>query len=134
MMKHKIMGGALNRTNGFNYISDTEFISISNPSAAEYNIEEKHVKKRVTGFKIVKPKTGNISWKPIKGPGPGVGSYETKKDLVLPKSPRAAMGRDKLKSFLDELQKKKQKIPGVGDYDINPCYRRITRPLKTTRW
>ena len=134
MMKDKIMGGALSKTAGFNYMSDTEYRAVTWPSAAEYSIEDKLVKKRTLGFKIVKPKLDKISWKPVKSPGPAVGSYENKKELVMPKSPRAAIGTEKLKSFLDDLQKKKLKIPGVGEYDIHPCFRKIARPMRTTRW
>lgn len=91
-------------------------------------------KRESPGTRLSGLNNNTISWKPVKSPEPGAGSYEMKKDLVLQKSPRAAMGKEKLKSFLDDLQKKKQKIPGVGDYDINPCYRKIARPMKTTRW
>lgn len=56
MMKKKIMGGAMTRTSGLSFMSDTEFRAVTSPSAAEYSIEEKQVKKRVTGYKIVRPK------------------------------------------------------------------------------
>lgn len=133
MLKQRIRGSDIGKCKGFNFMSETEFLGLTNPSPASYSIQKQLTERRSPGWRIVKPKGPKTHWKPIKSSQPGVGTYETNMEKILPKSPRAAIGKDKLKSVLDGLVKSKRKIPGVGDYNINECYNKISRPMRTTR-
>ena len=133
LMDERIIGSQMSKTQGFNFLSETEYLGHCTPSAVSYQINEKLVTKRCPGYKIVKPKDGKLSWKPVKSPGPAVGLYKTEREFILPKSPRTVIGKEKLKSVIESLAKDKKKVPGVGEYNTPDCFNKISRPMRTTR-
>mmetsp|Transcript_27069 Transcript_27069/g.23920 ORF Transcript_27069/g.23920 Transcript_27069/m.23920 type:complete len:137 (+) Transcript_27069:237-647(+) len=133
MPKVRIRGGGLDKTKGFSFMSETEYLGKSSPSVGQYEINEKLVSKRATGYKIVKPKNNKMNWKPVKKSGAAVGLYKTDSELFMPKSPRTIVGKEKLRSVLDGIIRLKKKIPGVGQYDHHLCIDKISRPMRTSR-
>lgn len=133
---NKIKGLGMSKCQGISFMSETEYLSQASPSSHSYNLNDNLVKKRTTSYKIVKPqgKKYKLKWKAAKVAGAAVGSYNAEKDRILPKSPRAFIGTDKIKTITDDISKKKKVIPGVGKYNISPCYDRIARPMKTSRF
>lgn len=118
LMKAKIIGSKFSKTSGLNFMSETEFLGNESPSGADYNVKDDLVMKRCSSYRIIKPKGNKIGWKPVKDPGAAVGLYETDCKLVIPKSPGVKIGKDKIKSIIDEIAKQKKKIPSVGNYNI----------------
>ncbi|CAI2374160.1 unnamed protein product [Moneuplotes crassus] len=133
LRKYKSKITAFDKANGFNFLSETEHLAQRNPSPDQYKPEEKWVTKKVPQYKIVKSKENKMNWKPVKTTGASVGLYSTTSHLVLPKSPRTVFAKEKLKSVIQGMSLKKKKVPGVGEYTINPCYDKISRPMRTSR-
>jgi hypothetical protein len=133
LIKAKIIGSKFTKTSGLNFMSETEFLGNCSPSSSYYDVKDEVIKKRCASYRIIKPKGNRMGWKPVKDMGAAVGLYETTSHLVMPKSPGVKMGKDKIKSIIDEITKQKKKIPSVGNYDIVECYNKISRPMRTSR-
>jgi len=133
MIKERIIGSKFSKTQGFDFMSETEYLGNSSPSSATYKINEDVTRRRSSSYRIVKPKGNKMHWKPVKSPDPAVGQYNTDCALVVKKSPNTKIGKDKVRSIIEYIANKKKKIPAAGDYDIIPCYDKIYRPMKTSR-
>ena len=75
----RIEGGKMDKTTGFSFMSESEFLGKSKPGPSHYKINEDPVKKRTLGFKLIKPKA-RPHWKPKKTNAPGPGTHDESKE------------------------------------------------------
>lgn len=91
--------------------------------------------KRSTSFNIIKPKNDKQGWKPVKGNGPDAGTYDPTKAVISShlRNPAHAFSKAKAIKFTVEHANTKKHIPGAGNYQIEPCFGKITRPYMKQR-
>ena len=80
-------------------------------------------------FKYNKPpEKSKLNWKPKKGKGPDVGTYEVSKaeKYTQPKSKGPVWKVSEKK----ENVKPKKDVPGVGHYDVEKCFDKTTKQYK----
>lgn len=70
----KVVNGKMNKTQGITFMSESEYLGKHQPGPSHYQLNESQVKKRLVGFKIIKPKS-KYHWKPIKSTLPGSATY-----------------------------------------------------------
>ena len=71
----RVINGKIDKTQGLSFMSESEFLGKSKPGPTHYKVNEVLTKKKVTGFKIIKPKE-KYKWKPVKTRLPGPGSHD----------------------------------------------------------
>mmetsp|Transcript_34193 Transcript_34193/g.33396 ORF Transcript_34193/g.33396 Transcript_34193/m.33396 type:complete len:94 (-) Transcript_34193:38-319(-) len=91
---------------------------------------------RSTSFNIMKPyKEKDGGWKPKKGNGADMGSYEVLKPMTVTKERHPAYGFPRCKSvkFTVEYSNNKKHIPSASHYKVEKCINYIHRPYMRKR-
>ena len=126
--------GKLNKTQGISFMSESEFLGVAQPAPNKYEINESLVKKKLVGFKMIKPKL-KYQWKPVKVKGPDSGTYNYPISLENTSRMKKVTNTIFNKTKRPHLHKSssKNKTPGVGSYKLDKVFDKIYRPMKTSR-
>lgn len=73
------------------------------------------------------------SSKIVKASGPDMGTYENKenadtKQSIRKRTPTVKFGKVVQARFTEEVATNKAFIPGVGNYKMEECYKKLSRP------
>ncbi|CDW82305.1 UNKNOWN [Stylonychia lemnae] len=135
--KQKVLLGKSNRAEGFDFMSEVQYLGQINPSATSYNPDKLKLMKRSSSWAIKKPiKEKDPGWRPKKTKDPDVGTYETAKSKTFIKTKHPVISFTKSKSikFTVEYSNSKKHIPGSAAYKWEPCFDKISVPYMKKRY
>lgn len=131
-----------------NYLSDHEFKGATTPGPERYFEDDDACAVTTRTSSRVKRNGSNITLRiPHKGlkkgyrfeksEAPDVGSYDFQESLMfsstMKKDPSQKFSKKENKRFTTLLCEAKAYIPGAGQYDIGPCFKKLSRPPSATR-
>ena len=90
---------------------------------------------RSSSWAIIKPTKETLDWKPVKSSEPGPDTYEslTATKVTKTRHPNYSIPRSKSLKFTVEYSNNKKYVPGAGNYNVEKCYKVISRPYMKKR-
>jgi hypothetical protein len=68
---------------------------------------------------------------------PDCGSYQVAEASIMqshkPKAPQIKFSKMENERFMTVIAKRKAFIPGTGNYEVEPCYKKLSRPPSASR-
>eukprot|EP00347_Sterkiella_histriomuscorum_P000753 403374637 len=135
--KRKVLMGKLDRTEGFDFLSEAQYLGTLSPAPTHYKPDKIKLMKRSSSWAIMKPiNEKNLGWKPVKSKESDLGSYDVAKSKTFIKSkhPVISFTKSKAIKFTTEYSNNKKHIPGSATYKYEPCFDKISIPYMKKRY
>ena len=127
------------KTEGLNYLSDCEFKGMFYPGPGSHETDKNSIMRNHSSNLSMRVPSKGLSkeWRFKKSEKPDVGSYEAEKasqhTSTMKKAPSMAFSKKPNERFTTLYAKSKSFVPGSGNYDPEPCFKRLSRPPSASR-
>ena len=120
-------------------MSDAEFRGWTTPGPETYEYDASVIQRKSSSKVALKVPLKGLSkeWRYEKNDKPGSATYNFAEasymQSTMSSAPKVKFSEKPLKRFTDLAIEAKAKIPGVGEHDVEECFKKLSRPPSSIR-